>query len=73
MGEAPISYLDMGLANWLKSLVLPGKYPYGVILRKNGSLGEFGHQRFIAFLVVDCVCYMFVTVRGVEHGEDYEL
>ena len=37
----------MGLANWLKFPVLAAKYPCGVFLRKNGSLGELGHQGFI--------------------------
>ena len=61
-------YLDVGLSNWLKSLVLTAKYPYGVSLQENGSLDEF-----IDFLVADCVCYSFVTVRGVVYGEDYGL
>ena len=59
---------DMDLANWLKSLVLAAKYPCGVLLRKNGSLGELRHQEFIAFLVVDSVCYNSVSVKG--DGED---
>ena len=54
----------MGLANWLKSPVL-----VSVFLQKNDNLGELGHQEFIAFLVVDWVCYRFVTVRGAAHGE----
>ena len=53
----------MGLANWLKSLVLPAKYLYGEILRKNGNFGE----------LVDWVCYRFVTARGVARGEGYGL
>ena len=63
----------MGLANWLKSPVLAAKYPCGVFLRKNGSLGELGHQGFITLLVVACICYRVVVVRGVAHGEDYGL
>ena len=42
-------------------------------LMQNGSLGELRHQGFIAFLVVDWVCYSFETVRGVAPGEDYRL
>ena len=58
------SYLDIGLANWLKSLVLVAKYPYGVFLQTNASLGELRHQGFIAFLVVNWVCYSSVTDEG---------
>ena len=28
---------------------------------------------YITLLVVDCICYRFVAVRGVVHGEDYGL
>ena len=45
----------------------------GVLLRKNGSLGELRHQEFIAVLVVDWACYNSVSVKGVAHGEDYGL
>ena len=57
----------MGLANWLKSPVL-----VSVFLQKNGNLGELGHQEFIAFLVVDWVCYRFVTVRGAAEVYGHE-
>ena len=63
------SYLDMGSANWLKSLVLAAKYPCGVFLWKNGSLGELRHQGFIAFLMVDWVCYSFVIVKELRMGK----
>ena len=63
----------MGLANWLKTLVLAVKYSCGVFLRKNDSLGEFRNQKFIAFLMVDWICYSFVTVKDVVDGEDYGL
>ena len=42
-------------------------------LMENCSLDELRHQGFIAFLVVDWVCYSFETVRGVAPGEDYRL
>ena len=63
--------LTYGLANWLKSVVLAAKYPCGMFLQKNNSLGELRHQRFIAFLLVGWVCYSFMPVRGVVHGEDH--
>ena len=47
------SYLDIYLVNELKSPVLTPKYPYGVFLRKNGSLSGLGYQGFLALLVVD--------------------
>ena len=59
----------MDIANWLVSRALAAKYPRVVFLQKNDSLGELRHQAFIAFLVIDCVCYRFVTVKGVAHGE----
>ena len=59
----------MGYGNRLKSLVLAAKYPFGVSLRKNGSLGELRHQGFIAFLVVVWIHYGFMTVA---HGKDYD-
>ena len=43
-----------------------------VFLQKNGSLGELRHQRFVVFLV-DSVCYSFMTIKGVAHGEEYGL
>ena len=35
---------------FVKSPVLGTKYPFGVFLRKRGSLDELGHSGFIAFL-----------------------
>ena len=67
------SYLDMGFANSLKSIVLAAKYPCDVLSQKSNSSGELRHQGFIAFLVVDWFCYSLVTLRGVAHGEDYGL
>ena len=63
----------MGLANWLIFLILATKYPQGVFLRKRDSLSELGYRGFIAFLVVDWVCYIFVAVRSAAHGGDYGL
>ena len=37
-------------------------------MEKNGSLGEF-----YSLLVVDWVCYRFVTVKGVAYGGIYRL
>ena len=63
------SYLDMGLAYWLKSIILAVKYPCGVFLWKHGS------QKFISFLLVGWVRYNYslATVIGVAHGEDHGL
>ena len=61
----------MGLANWLKSLVLTAKSPFGVFLWKNGSFSELGYPGFIVFLVEDWVFYRFVTLRGDAFGKDY--
>ena len=47
------SYLDIGLANELKSPVPAARYPYGVFLRKNVSLSGLVYQGFLALLVVD--------------------
>ena len=63
----------MGLPNWLKPLVLVAKYHCGIFLWKNGNLGKLKHQGLIAFPVVDWVCYSFVSVNGVTHGEEYKL
>ena len=42
----------MHLVNCLRSLVLAVKLPCGdFFFRKNDSLSELGHQRFIVFLV----------------------
>ena len=43
-------YLDMGPANSSKYPVLAARC--GVLLQKNGSLGQLGGQRCITFLVV---------------------
>ena len=40
-----------------------------VLLRKNESLVRKEHQGFIAFLLVDWVCYRFVAVGDVVHGQ----
>ena len=53
----------MGLAKWFKSLVLAPKYPCGVSLRKNNSLGELRDQGCVATMVLR-------TPRGVAHGKD---
>ena len=63
----------MGLPNCSKSLVWASKYHRVVFLRKDGSLGELRYQEFKASLVVDWVCYSFLTVRSVAHKEDYGL
>ena len=52
----------MGFANWSKLPVLAPEYTYGELFWKNGNLGELEHQGFIAFSVVDWVCYRFATV-----------
>ena len=62
----------MGLANWLQFPVLAAKYPSGVFLQKNDSLSELGHREIVVFLVVEWLCYRFVTLGGVAFGEDYE-
>ena len=61
----------MGLVNWLKLAVLAAKCPFGVFLRKNDSLSELGHRGIVVFLVVEWLCYSFVTLRGVAFEEDY--
>ena len=62
----------MSLANWLKCPLLAGKC-FGMFLRKNGSLDELGDQGFIAFLVVDWLCYRFVTERGLRLEKTMDL
>ena len=56
------SHLGIGLAYKLKSPASAPKYPCALLIRKNGSLGELGHQRFLAFLVKDYICYIFAIV-----------
>ena len=63
----------MGIVNWLKSLVLVAKCLCGVFLQKNGSLNKLRDQDFMVFLLIVWVCYGFVTVKEVVHGEDYGL
>ena len=65
------SYLGIGMANKLTSLISAAKYRCCVFLRENGSLSESRPQGFLAFLVADYVCYIFVTVRETAFGEDY--
>ena len=59
--------LRQGVANLLKSAVLAAKCSCGVLSRKNGRLR---HQGFKAILVVEWVCYSFVTVSSAAHEED---
>ena len=47
------SYLGIGLTYKLKSPVSAAKYIFGVLLQKNDSLGELGHQGFLALLMVE--------------------
>ena len=44
--------LVMGLQNCSKCSVVAAKHFCGVVLRKNGSLGQLGGQRSLSFLVV---------------------
>ena len=67
------SHLGIGLAYKLKSPASAPKYPCALLIRKNGSLGELGHQRFLAFLVKDYICYIFAIVIKAVFGEDYVL
>ena len=55
--------LDQGPANSSEYPVLAARC--GVLLKKNGSLGQLGGQRCITFLVVNWVCCTFVTARRV--------
>lgn len=55
-------YLDMGPANSSKYPVLAARC--GVLLKKNGSLGQLGDQRCITFLVVHWVFCRFVLQKG---------
>ena len=56
-------YLDMGSMNSSKYPVLAARC--GVLLKKNGSLGQLGGQRCITSLVVHWVCCRFVTAKRV--------
>ena len=56
-------YLDMGLAKSSKYLVLAARC--GVLLKKNGSLGQLGVQKCITFLVVHWVFCRLVTAKKV--------
>ena len=47
-----VLHLVMGLANWSKCPFATVRHFCGVFLRKNGSLGQLGGQRFLSFLVV---------------------
>ena len=47
------SYLGIGLTYKLKFPVSAAKYIFGVLLRKDGSLGELGHQEFLAPLMAE--------------------
>ena len=62
------SFLGFNLKNWLSSLVFVAKYCRSEFLWKNGSLGDF-----YSLLVVDWVCYRFVTVKGIAYGAVYSL
>ena len=42
-------------------------------MQKKGSLSELGNQWFLAFLVVDQFCYIFVIVREAVFGGDHVL
>ena len=64
------SYLGICHIYKLKSPVSAAKYLSDVFLQKNYSLGEMGHQGFLALLVVDYACFMFVTVGEDAFGED---
>ena len=37
-------------------------------IEKNGTLGESRHRGFLAFLVVDNICYIFLTLRQTAFG-----
>ena len=58
--------LDVALRYWLSKLIeIPSfgfKYPCGVFLRKNGSLGKLGHRGFMMMMVtmmmINCFCGM---------------
>ena len=64
-------FLGIGHTYKLKSPVSAAKYLFGVVLRKNGSLDGLDHQGFLALLVVEQVCYMFVTVKEDAFRENY--
>ena len=57
----------------LKCPVSAAKYFFVMSLQKNGSVGELELQGILAFLVLDQVCCIFVTVSEDAFGEDYEL
>ena len=38
--------------------------------RNKSTLGESRHRGFLGFLVVDNICYIFLTVRQVAFGEE---
>ena len=59
-----------GFCKLVKIPSLSDKVPL-LFLRKKGCLGKLRHQGFIAFLVVDRVCYSFATVRSVTYREKY--
>ena len=44
--------LVMGHQNWSKCPVAAARHFSGVFLRKSGSLGQLGGQRFLSFLLV---------------------
>ena len=56
-------YIDIGPGNSSKYPVLAARC--GVLLKKNGSLGQLGGQRCIIFLVVHWVFCRFVTAKRV--------
>ena len=68
--EIVLRYWSVDLANKLKSQVLVAKYPCGVFLRKNVTLGELGHRGFLSFLVIDYACCNFMTIKKAVFGED---
>ena len=41
--------------------------------RKNGTLGESRYRGFLGFLVVDSICYLFLTLRQTAFGENNAL
>ena len=67
------SYLGIDLTYKLKSPVSAAKYIFLVLLRKNGSSGELGHQGFLTLLMAEYAFFMFVTVGEDAFGEEYVL
>ena len=51
-----------------KSPIWTSRYPFGVFLRKNGSLSELRHQEILALLVTGLAFYKFVTVKQDAFG-----